>query len=106
MAIEITDSNFVELLQNAGDKPVMIHIGNEWSGPSRMMDAVTEDLFNEYAENALICKMDAESSPVMPARFSVRGFPTFIFFKNGLVADHFTGAVSKNVLSATLNALM
>ena len=106
MAAEITDANFDELVRNAGNKPVMIDFWAVWCGPCRLIAPIVEELSSEYADIALVGKMDVDNNPDIPVEFGIRNIPTILFFKNGEVVDRQVGSVPKNVLVQKLNALL
>ena len=103
MALELTDSNFDELVLKS-DKPVLVDFWAEWCGPCRMVGPVVEELAKEYEGKAVIGKMDVDSNPNVSMQFGIRNIPALLFFKNGQVVDKQIGAVPKSVLAAKLNA--
>ena len=105
MALEITDSNFAEVALNS-DKPVMIDFWAEWCGPCRMVTPIVEEMANDYAEKAVIGKVNVDENPDISAKFGIRNIPTIIFLKGVQVVDKSVGAVPKNVLTEKMEALL
>ena len=103
MAIEITDSNFEEVVLKS-DKPVLVDFWAEWCGPCRMVGPVVEELANEYEGKAIIGKLDVDSNPKIATEFGIMSIPALLFFKDGKVVDKQVGAVPKHVLANKLNA--
>ena len=103
-AIEITDSNFNEIVNT--DKPVLVDFWAEWCGPCKMIGPVVEELAGDYEGKAVVGKLDVDSNPEISAKFGIRSIPTLLVFKNGQVVDKQVGAVSKNVLAQKLDAQM
>lgn len=103
-AIEITDSNFNEIVNT--DKPVLVDFWAEWCGPCKMIGPVVEELAGDYEGKAVIGKLDVDSNPEISAKFGIRSIPTLLVFKNGQVVDKQVGAVSKNILAQKLDAQM
>ena len=62
MAIEITDSNFDEVVLKS-DKPVLVDFWAEWCGPCRMVGPIVEELANEYEGKAVIGKVNVDENP-------------------------------------------
>jgi thioredoxin 1 len=103
-ALEVTDSNFEELIQ--GDKPVLVDFWAEWCGPCKMIGPVVEQLAGEYEGKAVIGKMDVDMNAQIPAKFGIRSIPTLMIFKGGQLVDKVVGAVPKSVLEQKLNEQM
>ncbi len=103
MAIEITDSNFEEVVLKS-DKPVLVDFWAEWCGPCRMVGPVVEELAKEYEGKAIIGKLDVDSNPRVSTEFGIMSIPALLFFKDGKVVDKQVGAVPKHVLANKLNA--
>ncbi|MEI6137873.1 MAG: thioredoxin [Mariniphaga sp.] len=105
MAIEVTDSNFDEIVLKS-QKPVLVDFWAEWCGPCRMIGPLVEELSKDYDGRALITKVDVDSNAGIAARFGIRNIPTILFFKNGEVAGKQVGAVPKSILSAKIDSLL
>ena len=102
MTIEITDSNFEEVVLKA-DKPVLVDFWAEWCGPCRMVGPVVEELASEYDGKAVIGKVDVDNNPEVSLKFGIRNIPALLFFKNGEIVDKQIGAVPKSVLAEKLD---
>lgn len=101
-AIEITDSNFEEVI--GSDQPVLVDFWAEWCGPCKMIGPVVEELAGEYEGKAVVGKVDVDSNPEVSAKFGIRSIPTLLVFKGGEIVDKQIGAVPKAVLDQKLAA--
>jgi thioredoxin 1 len=103
MALELTDSNFEQLVLKS-DKPVLVDFWAVWCGPCRMVAPIVEELAKDYEGKAVIGKLDVDNNPNVSAQFGIRNIPTLLVFKNGQVVDKQVGAVPKSVLAAKIDA--
>jgi thioredoxin 1 len=67
MAVEITDSNFDELVMNS-TQPVVVDFWAEWCGPCRLIGPVIEELSKEYEGRAIVGKVDVDANSEDEAR--------------------------------------
>lgn len=105
MVVELTDSNFDEIVNNT-DKPIVIDLWAEWCGPCRMITPIMEDMDKEYEDKAIITKLNVDENPETTGKFGIRNIPTVLFLKDGQVVDKQVGAVPKQVLTGKLEALL
>ncbi|SDC33110.1 thioredoxin [Williamwhitmania taraxaci] len=105
MALEITDSNFEELVMKS-DKPVVVDFWAEWCGPCRMIGPIIVELGHEYDGKAVVGKVDVDANPEICAKYGIRNIPTVLFFKGGEIVDKQIGAAPKTKFVEKLNALL
>ena len=104
MALQITDANFAETL-NEG-KPMVLDFWAEWCGPCRMVSPIIDELANEYADRVNIGKMNVDENDEIVAQFGIRNIPTVLFFKEGQMVDKIVVAMPKDKFVAKIESLL
>lgn len=102
--MEITTENYKEIL--AQDKLVVLDFWATWCGPCKKIAPFVEQLAEEYADKAIIGKVNVEDEDDLASEYSIRNIPTILYIKNGEVVDKFVGATTKDVLEEKLKALL
>ncbi|MBR0041721.1 MAG: thioredoxin [Bacteroides sp.] len=104
MALEITDSNYKEIL--AEGKPVVIDFWAPWCGPCKMVGPIIDELATEYEGKAIIGKCDVDDNDDVASEFGIRNIPTVLFFKDGQLVDKQVGSAPKGIYAAKIDALL
>lgn len=92
--VHVTDANFEdEVLKSS--QPVLVDFWAAWCGPCKMIAPILDELAGTYEGKIKIAKMDVDANKETPAKFSIRGIPTLIIFKNGEPDSTKVGALSK-----------
>ena len=104
MALQITDSNFKEIL--AQGKPVVIDFWAPWCGPCKMVSPIIDELAEAYEGRVIIGKCDVDENNDVAMEFGIRNIPTVLFFKDGVQVDKQVGSAPKPQYVAKIEALL
>ena len=104
MALEITDSNYKEIL--AEGKPVVMDFWAPWCGPCKMVGPIIDELATEYEGKVIIGKCDVDENGDVAAEYGIRNIPTVLFFKNGELVDKQVGSAPKSAYVAKIEAIL
>ena len=101
--VHVSDSSFEQDVLKS-NVPVLLDFWAEWCGPCKMIAPILDQIAEEYAGKVLVAKMNVDENPKTPLKFSVRGIPTLILFKNGQLQGQKIGAVRKADVAAFLDS--
>ena len=101
----VTDDSFgSDVLQ--ADKPVLVDYWAEWCGPCKMIAPILDEVAVLYEGRLQIAKMNVDENREIPGKYGIRGIPTLMLFKGGVLAATKVGAQTKAQLTAFLDGLL
>lgn len=102
LIINVTDDNFENQVLNSA-VPVIVDYWAEWCGPCKMIAPILEEVSDEYQDKLIVAKLNIDENPKTPSNYGIRGIPTLMLFKGGVVEATKVGAVSKSQLTAFID---
>ena len=103
--MEIDDSSFeAQVLQ--ADKPVLVDFWAPWCGPCKVIGPIIEKLSENYGDQILFAKCNADDSQETAAKYGIKSIPTMMFFKNGNVFDKIIGSTNQAKIEEVLKKIL
>jgi thioredoxin 1 len=103
--VELTDATFDEVVHSS-DVPVLVDFWAPWCGPCKMIAPIVEEIADEYAGKAKVCKINTDEARDSAVEFGINAIPTTILFKGGQVKKKWVGLTSKKDLTAAVDELL
>ena len=102
LIVNVTDDTFEDQVLNSA-VPVIVDYWAEWCGPCKMIAPILEEVSDEYQDKLIVAKLNIDENPKTPTNYGIRGIPTLMLFKGGVVEATKFGAVSKSQLTAFID---
>ncbi len=95
---DIGDQNFDEEVLNA-KVPVLVDFWAAWCAPCRMLAPVVDAIAEKYDGKAKIVKLNVDENALTPGKYNIRGIPTLLLFKDGVIKEQIVGNTTKDTIS-------
>lgn len=82
---------------------VMVDFFANWCAPCKAIAPILEEL--SKSKNVKLIKVDVDQNPELASDFNVKGIPTVLFMKNGVLKETHVGAAPKAKLEVLLEGL-
>ncbi len=99
--LKLDDETFARTIEQA-DVPVLVDFYADWCGPCKVMAPVVDQLAAAHQGELLVAKLDTDRSQATAQKFSIRGIPTVILFRDGKEVRRQSGALPLAALEALL----
>jgi thioredoxin 1 len=103
--IELNDATFDKTVHHS-DVPVLVDFWAPWCGPCKMIAPIVEEIAEEYADRAKICKLNTDDARDSAMEFGISAIPTLILFKDGQVQKKWVGLTSKKNLAEAIDEFL
>jgi len=100
---DLTDKNFQHQIKN---NIALVDFWASWCVPCKMMSPVLNELADEVGSGVQVCKVNVEQFQSLASRYSVRGIPTMLLFRDGKEVNRFVGVKSKDFLLDQIKNIM
>jgi thioredoxin 1 len=103
--VELSDATFDGTIHDSAE-PVLVDFWAPWCGPCRMLAPIIEQVAEEYAGKAKVCKLNTDQGRDTAVEFGITAIPTLILFKAGQVQKKWVGLTSKKDISEAISKLL
>ena len=86
------------------DKVALVDFWAPWCGPCKMIAPILDEVATDLQGKVKVVKINIDENEQTPAKYSVRGIPTLMVFKDGKNVATKVGALAKGQLVAFVNA--
>jgi len=99
---DVNDTNFeAEVLKS--DTPVLVDFWAEWCAPCKALTPTIEAVAKDYLGKAKIVKLNVDQNVATSSRYNIKGIPTLLLFKSGMVKEQIVGTTGKETIAKLID---
>jgi thioredoxin 1 len=99
---EVGDQNFETEVLNSSI-PVLVDFWAAWCAPCRMLAPVVDAIAEKYEGQAKIVKLNVDENTLTSGKYNIKGIPTLLLFKDGIVKEQIVGNTTKGAISKMID---
>ncbi len=99
---EVGDQNFETEVLNSS-VPVLVDFWAVWCAPCRMLAPAVEAVAEKYEGKAKVVKLNVDENMGTAGKYNIRGIPTLLLFKDGVIKEQIVGNTSKDTISKMID---
>jgi thioredoxin 1 len=99
---EVGDQNFDAEVLNS-PVPVLVDFWAAWCAPCRMLAPVVEAIAEAYEGKAKVVKLNVDENTETSGKYNIKGIPTLLLFKDGVVKEQIVGNTTKGTISKMMD---
>ena len=102
---EVGDHNFESEVLNS-PVPVLVDFWAAWCAPCRMLAPVVEAIAEKYEGQAKVVKLNVDENTLTSGKYNIKGIPTLLLFKDGVIKEQIVGNTTKNAISKMIDNVL
>jgi thioredoxin 1 len=99
---EVGDQNFEAEVLNS-TVPVLVDFWAAWCAPCRMLAPVVDAIADKYEGKAKVVKLNVDENIATAGKYNIRGIPTLLLFKEGIIKEQIVGNTTKDTISKMID---
>jgi thioredoxin len=99
---EVNDTSFeAEVIKSK--LPVLVDFWAEWCAPCRALAPTLEVLARDYQGRVKVLKLNVDQNISTSSRYNIKGVPTLLLFKDGMVKEQIVGVAGREGIAKFLD---
>ncbi len=83
--------------------PVLVDFWAAWCAPCRMLAPVVDAVAEKYEGKAKFVKVNVDENLLTSGKYNIKGIPTLLLFKNGIIKEQIVGNTTKDTISKMID---
>ncbi|MCJ2520895.1 MAG: thioredoxin [Candidatus Thermoplasmatota archaeon] len=101
---DITDDELEDLVK--GESRLVVDFWAPWCQPCKVITPIVEELAEQYQDGVAFVQVNIDDNARSPAKYSIMGVPTLLFFKDGQLIDRVVGVAPRARIEEVLKKIL